>query len=477
MIYGSVCSGIAAESVAWGPGGLGWRCAFHAETAEFPRAVLRHYWPEVPLYGDFAAAEFREKLAQKARSHRYGAIDVMVAGTPCQSFSIAGHRGGLADGRGDLALEFFALAGRLRPRWLVWENVPGVLSSDDRRDFSIIIGALEKFGYQFAWRSLDARYFGLAQRRRRVFIVGYLGNWTCAAAVLFDSESVRGDPAPRGEPGAGTAGTLTAGFGRRRGCGLAEAAAAGHLMGYGGNETRGPLDVATAVRAKGGTGHGDFESETFIAGTLPADYGKQCGNAFAQMENSTIAHPLRAEGFDASEDGTGRGTPLVLNPTQVTSPGNYSEPKPGDPCHPLAARAHPPVVAFGHLDDGRDAGEVAPTLRAMGSQKNHEGRGGNVAISVCMAPDPISAEDVAMPITGRHGDPGTVAFHGVRRLTPRECERLQGFPDDYTLIEWRGKPAADGPRYRALGNAMAVPVIRWIGKRIEMVEAVINGRQ
>lgn len=465
MRYGSVCSGIAAESVAWGDnwcGGLGWECAFHAETAAFPQAVLRNYWPEVALLRDFT-----NPIIQ---GFEHGTVDVLVAGTPCQSFSVAGNRGGLADGRGDLALQFFALAGRLRPRWIVWENVPGVLSSNEGRDFASLLAGLEKCGYQCAWSILDAQYFGVAQRRRRLFIVGYLGTWQPAAAVLFDTESMRGDPAPGREAGAGVAGRLTEGFGRRRGCGLAEAAAAGHLMAYGGNDTRGPVEVATALNAHGGPhGRQDFESEAFVT------------------------------------------APLVFDPTQVTSPGNRSNPQPGDPSHPLVEHGHAPLLAFTGKDDGHDAGELAPTLRAMGHDKSHANGGGQVAISVCMATDPINAEELAMPITNRHGDPGTIAISGrdrgddgrgygrephlsgiagavdtvkpdrvmvpgmaVRRLTPRECERLQGFPDDYTLIDWRGKPAADGPRYRALGNAMAVPVIRWIGQRIEMVEQILK---
>jgi DNA (cytosine-5)-methyltransferase 1 len=185
------------------------------------------------------------------------------------------------------------------------------------------------------------------------------------------------------------------------------------------------------LNAKGGMGRIDAESETFIT------------------------HALRAEGFDASEDGTGRGTPLVPVPfdtTQITSKANYSSPQPGDPCHPLAAGAHPPAIAFSAKDHGADAGEIAPTLRSMSSRDSNQNGGGQVA---------------------------AVLYNmAVRRLTPVECERLQGFPDNYTNVPFRGKSAADGPRYKALGNSMAVPVMAWIGKRIQMVEAIAqDGRE
>ena len=184
MIYGSVCSGIEAASVAWHR--LGWRASFLSEIEAFPRAVLQHRWTGVPLHGDFTTIE----------AGQYEPIDLLVGGTPCQSFSVAGLRGGLADDRGNLALEYLRLADRLRPRWLVWENVPGVLSSNGGRDFGAILGGMVELGYGFAYRVLDAQFFGVAQRRRRVFVVGYLGDWRPAAAVLFESESLRGYPAP-----------------------------------------------------------------------------------------------------------------------------------------------------------------------------------------------------------------------------------------------------------------------------------------
>jgi len=318
VIYGSVCSGIEAASVAWHP--LGWCAAFLSEIDAFPRAVLSHHYPDTPLRGDFTTIN--------AGDHE--SIDVLVGGTPCQSFSVAGLRRGLADERGNLALEYLRLAQRLRPRWILWENVPGVLSSGDGRDFGSFLGGLAKLGYGFAYRVLDAQYFGVPQRRRRVFVVGYLGDWRRAAAVLFEPASLRGDSAPRREAGERVAPTVARGSPGGRTYGL-DAHTCDSLVAFGGNNTSGPIDVATALNAcHTASGRQDFETETFIA------------------------HTLRA---------------------------------------------------------------------------------------------------------------------AVRRLTPREAERLQGFPDDYTLIPWRNSTSLDGPRYKAIGNSMAVPVMRWIGCRIQMQDS------
>jgi len=198
MRFGSVCSGIEAASVAWHP--LGWRASFLSEIEAFPRAVLSHHYPEVPLHGDFTTI----------RAGEYEPIDLLVGGTPCQSFSVAGLRGGLDDDRGNLALEYLRLADRLRPRWLVWENVPGVLSSNGGRDFGAILGGMVELGYGFAYRVLDAQFLGVAQRRRRVFVVGYLGDWRRAAAVLFERHSLSGHPAPRREARKDLAPTISA---------------------------------------------------------------------------------------------------------------------------------------------------------------------------------------------------------------------------------------------------------------------------
>lgn len=436
MRYLSVCSGIEAATVAWHP--LGWEPAAFSEIEAFPRAVLQHHYPEVPLHSDFTTIGADD----------YGAIDLLVGGTPCQSFSIAGLRGGLDDDRGNLALEFLRLADRKRPRWLVWENVPGVLSIDEGRAFGSILGGMGELGYGFAYRILDAQHFGVPQRRRRVFVVGYLGDWRRAAAVLFERHSLSGHSAPRREAregfarrtafgispdcldrsGEGAGGTAAerSGLGVDREIAYAlRAKRAGAVAAFGGGNCAGAIDVATAQ-----TAHGvrmDFDTETFVT------------------------HSLRGEGFDASEDGTGRGTPLV----------------------PVAFDCKGTEVQF-------TTNGVHPTLRSMGHKNSHTNAGGHAAVAYDLRGREDGAQmegphDTANIRAASGGSSRSyVAASAVRRLTPRECERLQGFPDDYTLIPYRNKPAADGPRYKALGNSFAVPVVRWLGERIQAVEGIIK---
>lgn len=184
MKYGSICSGIEAATVAWHP--LGWKPSFFSEIDKAPRKVLAHHYPDVPCHGDFTTIGAND----------YDTIDILVGGTPCQEFSVAGPRGGLTSERGNLALEFVLLAERLRPEWLLWENVLGVLSSNEGRDFGSILGAMGKLGYGFAYRVLNAEYFGVPQRRRRVFVVASLGGWQNPAKVLFEPESLQGDITP-----------------------------------------------------------------------------------------------------------------------------------------------------------------------------------------------------------------------------------------------------------------------------------------
>jgi DNA (cytosine-5)-methyltransferase 1 len=340
ITFGSVCSGIGAPECAWQD--LGWRCAFMSEIEPFPRAVLAHRFPGVPLHGDFTTIA----------SSNYAPIDLLVGGTPCQSFSVAGLRRGMADERGNLALEYLRLADRLRPRWLVWENVPGVLSSNGGRDFGAFLGGVGELGYGFAYRVLDAQHLGVPQRRRRVFVVGHLGDWRPAAAVLFEPHGMQGHPPPRREAGEGVAVCPT--------------------LRAGGNSTGGDRPPGTDV---------DTADSLVVARCLTTGEGKR-----QDGESCTfVTHTLRADGFDAGEDSDGV-------------------------CHALSAGS-------------------------------------------------------------RQGSASAAVAFAVRRLTPTECERLQGFPDGWTLVPHRGKPAADGPRYRALGNSMAVPVLRWIGSRIAAQEA------
>lgn len=383
--YGSVCSGIEAATAAWHP--LGWQPAFFSEIEAFPRAVLAHHYPSVPLHGDFTTIKGTE----------YEPIDLLVGGTPCQSFSVAGLRGGLDDDRGNLALEFLRLADRTRPRWLVWENVPGVLSSNGGRDFGSILGGMVELGYGIAYRVLDAQYFGVAQRRRRVFVVGYLGDWRRAAAVLFERHSLQGHPAPRREAGEKPAPTISARPTGGGGLGtdfdldgglVADTPTVGANQTYGfpGEIVASTGNVSHCLNA-GGMGRQDYETETIIA-----------FHAEAQADQ----------------------LPTTSRDTSISDS--------------LTTSQHA-AVAF--------EGDIARTLSARHDGSPCADRGPNV---------------VAVPHNMQ-----------VRRLTPRECERLQGFPDDYTLVSYRGKTAADGPRYKALGNSMAVPVMRWIGERIKMM--------
>jgi DNA (cytosine-5)-methyltransferase 1 len=363
LVYGSICSGIEAASVAWRP--LGWRAAFVAEIEPFPAAVLAHHYPEVPNLGDFIRIE---TVAES--------IDVLVGGTPCQSFSVSGKRGGLDDARGVLAIEFLRLARRLRPRWVVFENVPGFLSSGFGRDFGTFLGLMGQLGYGWAYRVLDAQYFGVPQRRRRVFVVGYSGGWQRAAAVLFERHSMSRNSPPSRETGARITGSIAARTGAGGGLGTDFDCDGGLIAQY---------------LSAGGPNRYDYESETFVM------------------------HALRANGFDAGEG----HAPAIVQP------------------YTLAIRAREDGCRLEYRCDGTSNAVRTPW-------------GGTGGINV-----------------------GAIAHEtAVRRLTPRECERLQGFPDDYTLVPYRGKPATDGPRYKAIGNSMAVPVMRWIGQRIAMVDSL-----
>ena len=407
MKFLSVCSGIEAASVAWNP--LGWKAAAFSEIEPFPCSVLAHHYPDTPNRGDMT----------KFKDWPDDSIDLLCGGTPCQSFSVAGLRAGLADPRGNLILTFLAIAARYRPKWVVWENVPGVLSSNGGRDFGAFLGGLAVCGYGFAYRVLDAQYFGVAQRRRRVFVVGCLGDWRSAAAVLFERHSLQGHPAPRRETGK-AAPTIpsrsTAGGGL------------GSDFDCDGGLIHQPAELLCVATGQAGADMGADMAPTlncnheapYIAGSLTARGARNGGQSNDDIDGNkwVVTHSLRGEGFDASEDGTGRGTPLV------------------------------PAIAFDCKASGQNGfgiGEIASTQRAMGHANSHTNGGGHQAVMSGMQ---------------------------VRRLTPRECERLQGFPDGYTQVPHRGKPAADGPRYKALGNSWAVPCARWIGERIAAVDAL-----
>ncbi len=445
MKYGSVCSGIEAASKAWEP--IDWKPAWFSEIEPFPSAVLANHWPEVTNLGDMT------KIADTVRSGEVEAPDVLVGGTPCQAFSIAGLREGLSDDRGQLTLSYVELANAIdakrRERGepesiIVWENVPGVLSSKDNAFGCFLAGLagesseLQPAGGKWthagcvsgperviAWRVLDAQFFGVAQRRRRVFVVASARKGFDPAAVLFELDSVRRDSAPRRETQKAVAALTARGVGA---CGADDnQAQAGHLIAFGGGNTAGHIEVATAC-----TAHGirlDFDTETFsVHGTQDPDTNCELAHTLGRnngQENACIAFSYKDNGADATSE---------LSPT--IRAGNH------DKSH--ANSGQPPAIAYAFkAGQGAKAGgigyaeEQSPTLTSASS-------GTNLAPAV---------------------------MHGVavRRLTPIECERLQGFPDNHTLIGWRGKDAAecpDGPRYKAIGNSMAVPVMRWIGERI-----------
>ena len=408
MRYGSVCSGIEAASQAWHP--LGWESAFFSEIDKFPSAVLAHQHPDVPNYGDMT----------KFEEWPDDTIDVLVGGTPCQDYSVAGLRAGMAGDRGALTLTYIEIAARYRPSWVVWENVPGVLSSNNGKDFAKFLGDISGAkievpeggwrnsgivqgiadAYGIAYRVLDSQYvrvdgFGRAvpQRRRRVFVVGYLGSWRRAAAVLFEPESVLGDTPPCRKAG----------------------------------------QVAPTIPARRTAGGGlgtDFDCDGGLISNS-GDISKTiCANSQQSLDNE----------FET-------------------------------------------IMAFSSKDHGGDAGgNASPTLRAGNSDESHANAGAPPAVAY-----DLRGRDGGAQFEGPHNTANIRAASGgssrsyvgepwaVRRLTPTECERLQGFPDGFTKIPWRNKAAdncPDGPRYKALGNSMSVNVMRWIGTRIQMIEGI-----
>ena len=492
----SCFSGIGAPEL----GGPQFDWVWHAEIEKFPAAVMAARFPYTTNLGDVTADDFLQ------RASAFGSLDLLVGGPPCQDFSVAGLRTGVAGDRGNLSLRFMEIAHAIRPRNLLVENVPGWLNMPDNA-FGCFLGALvgadapvlptecrnwhwkhepsflpgedgepaecHSVGGRWqwevcrwpsagmvagprgraAWRVFDAQYFGVAQRRRRVFVVADFGEGADPAEVLFERKGVSGNTPPRREAGQGIAAdageraasrshwdgdyphpTLNQSAGSSGGVGAsnqeifsqrgAYLVPGGEQAAFGGGNSSGPVDISPSLLAHGGPhGRQDFSSETFIA------------------------HSLRGEGFDASEDGTGRGTPIV-------------------------------PVAFSSKDYGNDAtDDLSPTLRSMGHDKSHANGGGQMAIAiqgaatrenVASGPDGKGwrDDDCAYTLEARPEVQAVATAWQVRRLTPTECERLQAFPDGFTDIKYRGKPAADGPRYKALGNSWAASNGAWIIARL-----------
>jgi DNA (cytosine-5)-methyltransferase 1 len=523
MNYLSVCSGIESATVAWHP--LGWNPVGFSEIESFPSQVLKHHYPTVPNLGDMT--KFKEWEIESN-------IDVFVGGTPCQSFSVAGLRKGLDDPRGNLMLTYLAIADKFRPKWLVWENVPGVLSSNGGKDFGTFLGGLGELGYGFAYRILDAQYFGVAQRRRRVFVVGYLGDWRPAAAVLFERHSLQGNSAPSREKRESTAICTRAvpeGYGIDR-VEVVNALCASDSKGVGNQYLADhkcvvqPIAIAenTIGRQPHNGGNGDGFTNGGPMYTLNASgvhgvaqplsydmkqhHNPQPSNT-VQLTKSNCAFvrgdtPLvqpigfessRRDGVRLYEDitntlqafaGTGGGnSPMVAQPIAF-EPGKlkrlgYGDAEPGL-APSLRAQAGDNQLAIAQpigvdIFNAALTGEIfAPLTRRS------DGTGTGPTVMQPVGVDSYNlcetgnlTQTLKSPQGGVTESIGAVRIGmAVRRLTPKECERLQGFPDNYTDIKLKNKPTPDGPRYKALGNSMAVPVMAWIGQRIQKVEDIIK---
>jgi len=426
--YLSVCSGIEAATVAWHP--LGWQPLAFSEIEDFPRAVLAHHYPDTPLHGDFTVLRDQSWIVN---------ADVLVGGTPCQAFSVAGLRNSLADERGNLSLEFVRLSDAIdnfrklankNPAVIVWENVPGVLSVADNAFGCFLAGlagdvtpyvpprgkwtdagVVDGPQRTVAWRILDAQYFGLAQRRRRVFVVASARDGFDPAAVLLEFEGVRRDTPPRREAG----------------------------------------QVAPTIPSRSTAGGGlgtDFDLDGGLIRQWPADLAPTLNAAFGEKQGLEDQHAL---------GGAGLFVPHPIFATDGQANAAFAE----DVALTLNATNEQPYIAAPR--------DTISTLTARGpySLGIPEVDGGQII------PTTISALTASMGVgsyLGHNKDDKVIVTHSVRRLTPAECERLQGFPDDYTAIPWKKKPAddcPDGPRYKALGNSMAVPCMAWIGKRID----------
>lgn len=433
MKFLSLFSGIEAASVAWNP--LGWECAGVAEVEPFPCSLLKHHYPHVPNLGDVTKITAAQVKA-------LGHIDLVCGGFPCQDLSVAGKRKGLnhADGtatRSGLFFDAMRIADWANPRWLFIENVPGMFSSNGGRDFAAVVGEMAgcefdvpRDGWRNAgvvvgpsglveWSVMDAQYHGLAQRRKRVFIVRDSGDWASRSPIFLEPYRLQGHPAPRRQAGQRPTGTLSA-------------------------RTEGGGGLGTDFECSGGLVSQGCCGE--VAPTLNAAFGSKLGLDNQRIDSGAglfVTHSLRGEGFDASEDGTGRGTPL-------------------------AARAHVPCIAFPERMSGTQCASTENLAPSMGAANPTavavplRGREGGATAEL--------GDEVGncLRASGGGGDKAHVlAAMAVRRLTPDECEKLQGFPASHTAVPHRGKPAADGPRYKSLGNSWAAPCVAWIGRRID----------
>ena len=418
MKFATVCSGIEACSSAWEP--LGWKAQFFSEIEPFPCEVLKYHYPTVPNYGDMT--QYKE--------WKDGSVDVICGGTPCQSFSVAGLRKGIESPNGQLMLTFGAILKKYQPRWMVWENVPGVLSSNRGKDFGTFLGMLGELGYGFAYRVLNAEYWGVAQRRRRVFVVGYLGDWKRPASVLFEPESLQGDLAKSRKKGQGTAGHTENGT-------------------QDGSIPKVSPTLTSNAAGMSRTGNGCNEGSWYIP-----EYLGNAGGGNLDKPNLTTSND-RTISFHTNLVGYQTKAQMDVHPPLRAR--DYKGPD-NDHDHALL----PCMASSETLVKVGDLGGGSETIAIQDGFSGQNGRNWNIEKSF------------TLNSTDKHSVANSMQ---VRRLTPTECERLQGFEDGHTKIPYRNKPAdecPDGPRYKALGNSMAVPVMKWIGERIMRTEKIFN---
>lgn len=460
--YVSIFSGVEAATLAWEP--LGWEPVAFSEIEPFPCAVLAERWPDVPNLGDITKIDWKDNID--------GAIDLVVGGSPCQSFSVAGKREGLKGASG-LMFEYIRCVQELRPRWFLWENVPGALTSEDGGAFGQLLSEMDELGYSLAWRVLDAQFFGVAQRRRRLFLVGHLGAES-PAEVLFEPDCLSGNPQSSREKRK----ELTSRAGRSAACAGFKYSAAprANTLGYA-EEQANTLTAdwhAPAVLPL---------QRNMIGRTDSAD---RQGLAMSQY-GIEIAGCLTARGD--SSPCADRGQNIVCM-TGTQAHCHISDEIAG--CLTAHMGKDDAPVVVGIVGDGTLSGALA--ARSGMKQTTFVCTGGTHPVNEQSATRDKklglrtglgvgSDGDLALTLLANHSHmndseiadkPTEVNPMLVRRLTPLECERLQGFPDGHTLIAWKGKTAEecpDGPRYKAIGNSMAVPVMRWIGRRIAAVDA------
>lgn len=445
MDYLSLFSGIEAASVAWAP--LGWRPLAFAEVDAFPSAVLRERFPSVPNLGDVTKVNWRGFVRD------FGRPDVLVGGSPCQSFSIAGTRTGLGGASG-LMWEYVRAVREVRPRWLLWENVPGALSSTHGEDFRCLLRSLDALGYGLAWRVLDAQFFGVAQRRERVFLVGRLGDPGGPCQVLFEPDCLSWNP-PQGRE---KRKELAAAAGRRPAC-----AGFKYSAGSGSNGVGHEEESCNTLTARGDSSAGPMRGQNVICMTDTQTNSSVSDDGTVGTITSHSSKDAPAVAFFAvrmreGKAGGGKG-PLVQDDVSGTiATGNDQ-------------------TIFSFAQNTRDEVRVQGDGTLSGALSASPGA--KQTTYVCMADDNAKAAvDVECCGTLKCGGSAPIAGGrmAVRRLMPVECERLQGFPDGWTKIPWRGRPAEecpDGPRYKAIGNSMAVPVMRWLGERIAMADSIL----